>query len=108
MFSIAGIPPIVGFFAKLEVLYSSMYNGYYFLVIVAILTSVISAVYYLNIIRVIYFEPANKIYYNNRPVVDNLSSFIIANFTLLMSLFIFNPNFLLYSTHLLAIQLFLA
>lgn len=65
MFSIAGIPPIVGFFAKLEVLYSSMYNGYYFLVIVAILTSVISAVYYLSIIRVIYFEPipSNKIIY---------------------------------------------
>jgi NADH-ubiquinone oxidoreductase chain 2 len=109
MFSIAGIPPIVGFFAKLEVLYSSMYNGYYFLVIVAILTSVISAVYYLSIIRVIYFDsiPSNKIYYYNRPA-DNLSSFIISNLTLLMSLFMLNPNFLLYSTHLLAIQLFLA
>lgn len=56
LFSMAGIPPLIGFFAKQMVLYSSTHGGYYFLSLVAILVSVISASYYLKIIRVIYFE----------------------------------------------------
>ena len=51
----AGVPPLVGFFAKYTVLYSAVNNGYAFLAIVAILASVVSAVYYLRIIRVIHF-----------------------------------------------------
>ena len=56
LFSMAGIPPLVGFFAKYMVLYSAIENGYYFLALVGILASVISAAYYLRIIRVIHFE----------------------------------------------------
>ena len=55
----AGIPPLIGFFAKQMVLYSSTHGGYYFLSIIAILVSVISASYYLKIIRVIYFDTPN-------------------------------------------------
>lgn len=55
LFSIAGIPPLIGFFAKQMVLYSSTHGGYYFMSIVAILVSVISASYYLKIVQVIYF-----------------------------------------------------
>jgi len=59
LFSMAGIPPLLGFFAKQQVLYSATHSGYYFLSIVAILVSVISASYYLQIIKVIHF-PSDK------------------------------------------------
>ncbi len=59
LFSMAGIPPLVGFFAKAQLLYSSTQNGYYFISIVAILLSVISAYYYLQIIRVMHFDTPN-------------------------------------------------
>ena len=56
LFSFAGIPPLIGFFAKQMVLSAALDNGYIFLTLVAILTSVISAVYYLNIIKEIFFD----------------------------------------------------
>ena len=55
IFSLAGIPPLIGFFAKQQVLLAAMQLDYYFLSIVAILTSVIGAAYYLRIIKFIYF-----------------------------------------------------
>lgn len=50
------IPPLIGFFAKVLVLYSAIQSGYFFMAIIAIITSVISAYYYLRIIKVIYTE----------------------------------------------------
>lgn len=55
IFSLAGIPPLIGFFAKQQVLLASMQMDYFFLSIVAIFTSVIGAAYYLRIIKFIYF-----------------------------------------------------
>src|SRR5271167_1746127 len=49
------IPPLIGFFAKQQVLLASMQIDYYFVSIVAIITSVIGAAYYLRIIKFIYF-----------------------------------------------------
>ena len=54
LFSMAGIPPLIGFFSKQMVLYSAMQSGYYFMSIVAILVSVISASYYLKIVRILF------------------------------------------------------
>ena len=59
IFSFAGIPPLVGFFAKQMVLSAALDSGYIFLALVAILTSVISAVYYLNIIKQIFFDKSD-------------------------------------------------
>jgi NADH-ubiquinone oxidoreductase chain 2 len=56
LFSMAGIPPLIGFFSKQFVLYSAVANGYYFMAIVAILVSVISASYYLKIIKILHTE----------------------------------------------------
>lgn len=56
LFSFVGIPPLIGFFAKQMVLSSALDSGYIFLSFVAILTSVISAVYYLNVIKEVFFE----------------------------------------------------
>lgn len=55
LFSFVGIPPLIGFFGKQMVLSSALDNGYIFMSLVAILTSVISAVYYLVIIKQIFF-----------------------------------------------------
>ena len=56
IFSFVGIPPLIGFFAKQMVLSAALDNGYIFISIVAILTSVISAVYYLNILKEVFFK----------------------------------------------------
>ena len=48
------IPPLMGFFAKQFVLFSAIQSGYYFISIVAIVVSVISASYYLKVIRFLY------------------------------------------------------
>ncbi len=55
IFSFAGIPPLIGFFAKQMVLSAALDNGYVFLSLIAILTSVIGGVYYLNIIKEMFF-----------------------------------------------------
>jgi NADH-ubiquinone oxidoreductase chain 2 len=55
IFSFVGIPPLVGFFGKQMVLSAALDNGYVFISLIAILTSVIGAVYYLNIIKEIFF-----------------------------------------------------
>jgi NADH-quinone oxidoreductase subunit N len=56
MFSMAGIPPMAGFFAKLYVLLPAIQGGFWLLAVVAVLSSVISAYYYLRIVKVMYFD----------------------------------------------------
>ena len=59
MFSMAGIPPLAGFFGKLYVFMAAVNEGLYLLAIIGVLTSVIGAFYYLRIIKIMYFdEPA--------------------------------------------------
>jgi NADH-ubiquinone oxidoreductase chain 2 len=78
IFSFVGIPPLIGFFAKQMVLSAALDSGYVFLAIVAILTSVISAVYYLNIIKQVFFDkPDYKI--ENEINDINLDGNIIQN-----------------------------
>jgi NADH-ubiquinone oxidoreductase chain 2 len=55
LLSFAGIPPLIGFFGKQMILSAAIDNGYIFMSLVAILTSVISAVYYLIVIKEIFF-----------------------------------------------------
>src|ERR1700690_1061103 len=61
LFSMAGIPPLIGFFSKQFVLSSALESGYFFMAIVAILVSVISASYYLKIIKVLHTEAEESI-----------------------------------------------
>ena len=116
LFSFAGVPPLLGFFAKQMVLSAALDNGYVFMALVAILTSVISAVYYLNVIKNIFFF---KDEYKINPSLENLNlegdievknktttinfnlqnivlssalSNVISILTLILLLFIFLPN----------------
>jgi NADH-ubiquinone oxidoreductase chain 2 len=69
LFSFVGIPPVIGFFAKQMVLSAALDNGYVFMALVAILTSVIGAGYYLNLVKEIFFNKPdyekNPSFYNN-------------------------------------------
>jgi NADH-ubiquinone oxidoreductase chain 2 len=115
IFSFVGVPPLVGFFAKQMVLSAALDSGYVFLSLVAILTSVIGAVYYLNIIKEIFFSKPeyelnyllkNKkfysyIYNNNNTFIKSVDfkhenivmsspiSITISTITLVILLFIF-------------------
>jgi NADH-quinone oxidoreductase subunit N len=62
LFSLAGIPPLAGFFAKFYVFLAAINAGLFTLSVVGVLTSVVGAFYYLNIVRVMYFdEPLAKL-----------------------------------------------
>ena len=60
MFSLAGIPPLAGFFAKFYIFISVIEESMYFLAIVGLVSTVVSAFYYLRIIKVIYFDSAKE------------------------------------------------
>jgi NADH-quinone oxidoreductase subunit N len=61
LFSLAGIPPLAGFFAKFYVFLAAIKAGLYVLAVIGVLTSVVGAFYYLTIIKIMYFdEPAKR------------------------------------------------
>jgi len=57
MFSLAGVPPAVGFYAKLVVFQAAMDAGFVWLAVVAVLFSLIGAFYYLRVVKLMYFDP---------------------------------------------------
>jgi NADH-quinone oxidoreductase subunit N len=62
LFSLAGIPPLAGFFAKFYVFKAVIEQSMYFLAIVGLLSTVIAAFYYLRIIKIIYFDKEKEKY----------------------------------------------
>ena len=56
LFSLAGIPPLAGFFAKFYIFKSVLEQSMYFLAIVGLLSTVVAAFYYLRIIKIMYFD----------------------------------------------------
>lgn len=94
MFSFIGLPPLVGFFGKLMALTSALDNGKILLVLVAVFTSVIGAVYYLTVIKTIYFEEAEykKSYIYNDISLSNVYSVTLGILNLTVLLFILIPD----------------
>ena len=129
IFSFAGIPPLIGFFAKLMVLSAALQDGFVFIALIAVITSVISTVYYLNIVKIMFFDlysykfigllnlkiPAQIIKNNN--IVDtiyfksyhislsNSLSITISILTLIILLFMFIPDQWLHMSNILSIIL---
>ncbi|HEX5539632.1 MAG TPA: proton-conducting transporter membrane subunit, partial [Methylophilaceae bacterium] len=58
MFSMAGLPPTLGFYAKFTVLQAALQAGFVWLVVFAVLMAVIGAFYYLRIVKLMYFDDA--------------------------------------------------
>ena len=94
MLSFVGLPPLVGFFAKQVVLMSALDTGYISIALIAVITSVIGAVYYLNVIKTIYFDNAEyeKSYVYVEISLSNYLSIAISLLTLLVFIFILTPN----------------
>lgn len=131
LFSFAGIPPLMGFFAKQMVFSAALQEGFIFLTLIGVLTSVISAVYYLFIVKTMFFDghsytyfsslkdlriPAlvlqknkvvNKIYFNSKFSLSSSLSITISILTLIILLFMFMPNETLHLSNILAIILFI-
>nr|YP_009663684.1 NADH dehydrogenase subunit 2 [Dactylella tenuis]QCW06826.1 NADH dehydrogenase subunit 2 [Dactylella tenuis] len=132
LFSFAGIPPLIGFFGKQLVLSAALDKGYYFMALIAIITSVIGAVYYLGIIKLIFFdedkdipkpefiEYLNEWNWNNiklqwikakiikkkNRLLSTSLSLMISILTLIILLFILSPSVWLRNSSLLALLLF--
>ena len=60
MLSMAGVPPFIGFYSKLFILQQVIAEGYVILAVIAVVFAVISAYYYLKIIKAMYFDDADK------------------------------------------------
>ena len=60
LFSLAGIPPLAGFFAKFYIFMSVIESGMYALAIIGLVTTVVSAFYYIRIVKVMYFDSPKK------------------------------------------------
>jgi len=60
LFSLAGIPPLAGFFAKFYIFMAVIESNMYMLAIIGLITTVVSAFYYLQIIKIIYFDKPKK------------------------------------------------
>jgi NADH-ubiquinone oxidoreductase chain 2 len=107
LFSMAGVPPLVGFFAKYAVLYTAIHNGFYFISIVAILASVVSAAYYLRVVRVIYFDEQPAGAGSQSPeVLSSAHCYVIAVLTLFLVVFALQPSLILNSTQLMAMSIY--
>ena len=65
LFSLAGIPPLAGFFAKFYIFMAVVETKMYALAIIGLVTTVVSAFYYLRIVKVIYFDEPNEAFEEN-------------------------------------------
>ncbi|AFS49449.1 NADH dehydrogenase subunit N [alpha proteobacterium HIMB59] len=89
LFSLAGIPPFAGFFAKFFILSASINEGFYILSVIAVISSVIAAFYYLSVIKNMFFnESETELLLDN----NRLSSFIFIFSAIIITLFFFYPD----------------
>jgi NADH-quinone oxidoreductase subunit N len=87
LFSLAGIPPLAGFFAKFYIFKSVLEQSMYFLAIVGLLSTVVAAFYYLRIIKIIYFDKEKEKYDTDHSLWLKFS--LIASTLLILIYFIF-------------------
>ena len=73
MFSLAGIPPLAGFFAKFYVFMAVIESEMYLLAIIGLVTTVVSAFYYLRIVKIIYFDKSIESFEENRDLGIKIS-----------------------------------
>jgi len=105
MFSFVGLPPLVGFFGKQMVLTTALDNDKTILVLIGVLTSVIGAVYYLTVIKTIYFDNTQyeKTYIYLEISLSNIFSITLSILNLAIISFILIPDELLNLCNLLSI-----
>jgi proton-translocating NADH-quinone oxidoreductase chain N len=104
LFSMAGIPPLAGFFSKFYIFFAALENGSYIVLILGLLTSIIGSFYYIRIIKIIYFETKIKnVYYQP---VNYITGLILGVSTLFLIFFFIFLEYFLLETFLLSISSF--
>ena len=93
MLSMAGIPPFIGFFSKFYIFIAALNKGLVVLSILGVLASVISAYYYLRIIKVMYFEDLNPDQ-NYNFTISLQSKLVLTLMLFIMTFFVFYPSFI--------------
>ena len=92
LFSIAGIPPLVGFIVKMNIFLVAIENKFYIVSIISVLFSVVSTFFYLRLIKVMYFEPllVGRLYYP----IESFKVFVIVLLFFSLIFFFINPTLL--------------
>ncbi len=89
MFSMAGIPPLAGFFGKFYIFLAAVEAGLYALAVIGVLASVVAAFYYLRIVQIIYFEEPDEVL--DKPVSRELGM-VIAGTGVVITFFFVYPG----------------
>ena len=92
LFSLAGIPPLAGFFAKFYIFMAVIKVKMYTLAIIGLITTVISAFYYLRIIKTIYFDAPKEIFESNQNLGLKISLFLS---TIIVLVYFIYPSLLI-------------
>lgn len=93
LFSMAGIPPLAGFFSKFFIFYSALIAKNFSLVLLGVLISVISVFYYIRIIKIIFFD--NSINYKILNKIPKVNSIILLINSQILIIYFLYPNYLL-------------
>ena len=103
MFSMAGIPPLAGFYSKAYLFFAAMSSNLYVLAVIGVLCSVLSCFYYIRLVKIMYFEgPKNWCSFSRIPL-ENAITLAITLFFILF--FMFYPTPLHLITHKIALTL---
>jgi NADH-quinone oxidoreductase subunit N len=106
LFSLAGIPPLIGFYAKLGIFQSALNSGFFTIASFIILTSVISTFYYIRLIKSAYFESSYKEWVFYAPLSAAQATVITLSFFAIVFLF-YDPLLLNLLSYKMAMSLFL-
>jgi NADH-quinone oxidoreductase subunit N len=104
IFSLAGVPPLAGFFAKMQIFISALSSSLFFVSLVLILSSVVASFYYIRLIKTMYFEIKK-----NNPFFLQVNTFCSSTMglgLLLLFLLFINPGLLYLVTQNMALCLF--
>ncbi len=103
IFSLAGIPPFGGFFAKINIFIGLVDSSFYIISIIAVVTSVISAFYYIRLIKIFYFEKTQNWFYF--APLNKSASIVLVLSGLTIIFFMFSPNFFYLLAHKVGLSL---
>jgi len=103
MFSMAGIPPLAGFFSKLYVFLAAIDAGLYPLAVIGVVTSVVGAYYYVRIVKLMYFDESTGVF--DQPIGGEMRTVLIVTAGIILFFFVV-PGPLLTSAEVAAAALF--